>query len=202
MPHKNTNYNHVKPCYLARSIPEGHEAPPPMSGTCGSSKEWGATWLRACASSSLYHGRASSHTHDDVLRHRPSRVRRRPQVQYGLCRCSGQGIHPVQLPRAVFIAWSTGDAKCYGLVNAVSGPFGEQTRAAYWGVEWGICILRGATAGLAIGSRRGLGRAKQLSMVFLWVQDHVTSVRVCLGNVHTSENPRERARPALLRKRA
>ena len=43
-----------------------------------------------------------------------------------------------------------------------------------------------ATAGAAIGSRRGMGRVKHLNTIFLWVQDYVTSGTIIIEKVHTS----------------
>ena len=45
-----------------------------------------------------------------------------------------------------------------------------------------------ATAGAAIGSRRGLGKVKQIDTIFLWVQDIVARKRATVGKVHTSDN--------------
>lgn len=92
--------------------------------------------------------------------------------------CRGQSL----------IALSSGEAEYYGLVTAVSEALGEQSIAADWGIPLGITIQMDATAGLAIGSRRGHGRVKHLSTIFLWVQEFVTSGRVRIQKVHTSEN--------------
>ena len=51
-----------------------------------------------------------------------------------------------------------------------------------------IHILMDATAGKAIGSRRGLGKVKHLDTIFLWVQEHVTSGRITIGKIHTTMN--------------
>ena len=51
-----------------------------------------------------------------------------------------------------------------------------------------IHILMDATAGKAIGSRRGLGKVKHLDTIFLWVQEHVTSGRIAIGKIHTTMN--------------
>jgi hypothetical protein len=45
-----------------------------------------------------------------------------------------------------------------------------------------------ATAGAAIGSRRGVGRVKHLNTTFLWVQDYITSNRIKIVKVHTTAN--------------
>ena len=48
-------------------------------------------------------------------------------------------------------------------------------------------IYMDATAGVAIGSRRGLGRVKHIDTVFLWVQHLVTEGRIKLGKVSTED---------------
>ena len=45
-----------------------------------------------------------------------------------------------------------------------------------------------ATAGAAIGSRRGLGRVKHIDTCFLWVQDLITAGKIKVRKVHTTEN--------------
>ena len=45
-----------------------------------------------------------------------------------------------------------------------------------------------ATAGAAIGSRRGLGRVKHIDTIFLWEQDIVGRKLVTIGKKHTREN--------------
>ena len=44
-----------------------------------------------------------------------------------------------------------------------------------------------ATAGIVIGSRRGLGRVKHIDTVFLWVQALVTDGRITVGKKPTKE---------------
>ena len=57
-----------------------------------------------------------------------------------------------------------------------------------FGLKLEIHIWMDATAGVAIGSRRGLGKVKHIDTIFLWVQDYVTSGKCTLGKEHTSEN--------------
>lgn len=64
---------------------------------------------------------------------------------------------------------------------------GEKSVAADWGMIFGIRILMDATAGAAIGTRRGFGRVEYSSTV-LWIQGRITSGRIRLGKAHTSEN--------------
>ncbi len=45
-----------------------------------------------------------------------------------------------------------------------------------------------ATAGAAIGSRRGLGKVKHIHTVFLWVQQYVTKKLITISKVSTTDN--------------
>ena len=92
--------------------------------------------------------------------------------------CRGQSL----------IALSSGEAEFYGLVTACSEALGEQSIASNFGMKLGITILMDATAGAAIGSRRGIGRVKHLSTIFLWVQEYITSGKIRVQKVHTTEN--------------
>ena len=46
-----------------------------------------------------------------------------------------------------------------------------------------------ATAGIAMGSRRGLGRVKHIDTLFLWVQTMVTEGKISLGKKPPKEMP-------------
>ena len=56
------------------------------------------------------------------------------------------------------------------------------------GIKVKIHILMDATAGKAVGSRRGLGKVKHLDTIFLWVQEHVTSGRITIVKIHATMN--------------
>ena len=45
-----------------------------------------------------------------------------------------------------------------------------------------------ATAALAIGQRRGLGKVKHLDKIWLWVQEIVNQGKAKLEKVHTTKN--------------
>ena len=51
----------------------------------------------------------------------------------------------------------------------------------------GVHVWMDATAGIAIGNRRGLGRVKHVDTVFLWVQEKVTDGNMTTGKKDTSE---------------
>ena len=85
------------------------------------------------------------------------------------------------------IALSSGEAEYYGLVSCVSQLFGEISLAKDWQVIFTAKVWMDATAGIAIGSRRGLGRVKHIDTMFLWVQQVVNEGRVKLGKKDTTE---------------
>ena len=86
------------------------------------------------------------------------------------------------------IALSSGEAEYYGLVTGCSEGLGVVSLAKDFGVLLLLHIWMDATAGSAIGSRRGLGRVKHIDTVFLWVQEVVNRKRAVLGKVHASQN--------------
>ena len=92
--------------------------------------------------------------------------------------CRGQSV----------IALSSGEAEYYGLVTMACEAIGEQAMARGFGVRLPIKIWLDATAGAAIGSRRGLGKVKHIHTIFLWVQDKVANKELDIGKVHTSQN--------------
>ena len=71
--------------------------------------------------------------------------------------CEGQAV----------IALSSGEAECYGLVTATSQMLGLQSILLDWGWKFKAHVWMDATAGIAIGSRRGLGRVKHTDTAFL-----------------------------------
>ena len=92
--------------------------------------------------------------------------------------CRGQSV----------IALSSGEAEYYGLVSVISESLGFKSMAADFNVKVSIVVHMDATAGAAIGSRRGLGKVKHVDTAFLWVQEHVQKGTVVIKKVHTSLN--------------
>lgn len=92
--------------------------------------------------------------------------------------CRGQAV----------IALSSGEAEYYGLVSAASKALGGQSVARDLNVRLSIRIWMDATAGAAIGSRRGLGKVKHIHTVFLWVQQYVTQKLITISKVSATEN--------------
>ena len=92
--------------------------------------------------------------------------------------CRGQAV----------VALSSGEAEYYGLVSATSEALGDQSIAHDLNVRLSIRIWMDATAGAAIGSRRGLGKVKHIHTVFLWVQQYVTKKLITISKVSTTDN--------------
>ena len=66
------------------------------------------------------------------------------------------------------IALSSGEAEYYGLTGGLSAALGDFSLAEDWSVKLAAHAIMDATAGIAIGSRRGLGKVKHIDTVFLW----------------------------------
>ena len=56
-----------------------------------------------------------------------------------------------------------------------------------WGMSLKAHVWMDATAGLAIGSRRGLGKFKHIDIVFLGAQEVINSGRASVGKKDTRE---------------
>ena len=84
--------------------------------------------------------------------------------------CKGQAV----------IALSSGEAEYYGLVSATSQMLGLQSVLLDRGWKFNAHVWVDAAAGIAIGSRRRLGRVKHIDTVFLWVQAMVTGVKISI----------------------
>ena len=92
--------------------------------------------------------------------------------------CRGQSV----------IALSSGEAEFYGLVTMISESLGMQSYAADLDVALEIKVHMDATAGAAIGTRRGLAKVKHIDTAFLWIQEKVQKGVVVIHKVHTSLN--------------
>ena len=93
--------------------------------------------------------------------------------------CRGQAL----------IALSSGEAEYYGLVTGISEGLGVVSLARDFGIPLGLQVKMDATAGISIGSRRGLGRVKHFDIIFLWIQEVIADKRASLGKIHGKLNP-------------
>ena len=81
----------------------------------------------------------------------------------------------------------SGEAEYYGLVSITSEHLGMRSMCLDFGILVGIEAFLDATTGIAIGSRRGLGKVMHIDTVFLWVQDLVPEGKLRVGKQHTRE---------------
>lgn len=72
-------------------------------------------------------------------------------------------------------------------MSVASESLGLSSLLKDWGVQVRISICMDASAGIAMGSRRGLGKSKHVDTVFHWIQSYVTNGRIKLVKVHTSQ---------------
>ena len=63
-------------------------------------------------------------------------------------------------------------------MSTASNALGDVALAKDLGFRLEARVLMDATAGIAIGSRRGLGRVRHIDTMFLWVQSVVQSGRI------------------------
>ena len=85
------------------------------------------------------------------------------------------------------IALSSGESEYYGFTSGMSTALGDVSLAKDWNIRMEAHILMDATAGIAIGSRRGMGHVKHIDTVFLWCQQVVTSGRARISKRDTKE---------------
>ena len=94
--------------------------------------------------------------------------------------CRGQAV----------ISLSSGESEYYSLVSIMSESLGLQRLLKDWAVKVGYKIWMDAASGKSLGSRRGLGKAKHINTVFLWIQSYVTEGKVRIGKRHIRDASR------------
>ena len=85
------------------------------------------------------------------------------------------------------ISLSSGESEYYALVSAISEALGLKALMKDFGVLLKVGVRMDATAGIAMGSRRGFGKAKHIDTVFHGVQSYVPEGKIKLFKRHTSE---------------
>ena len=85
------------------------------------------------------------------------------------------------------VSLSSGEREYYALVSSASSLLGEVSTAKDWGLQTENEVYMDASAGIAMGSRRGLGKAKHVDTQYHWVQDRVAMRFFRLKKVGTDE---------------
>ena len=99
-------------------------------------------------------------------------IKTRKSVSGGVLMAGGCCIKTYSKGQGV-VSLSTGEAEYYSLVSGASNLLGEVSTALDWGVKTTNEVNMDASAGISMGSRRGLGKAKHVDTQFYWVQERV-----------------------------
>ena len=91
--------------------------------------------------------------------------------------CRGQAV----------IAISSGEAEFYSLVTLIAETCGLRSLAKDWNLNYRLAANVDATAAIGSVSRRGLGKAKHIDTIFLWVQEKVDQLKIVLKKQDTKD---------------
>ena len=86
------------------------------------------------------------------------------------------------------IATSSGEAELYALGSAISNGLGICAILSDLGAEVRLVVHMDASAGIAMASRRGLGRAKHIHVQYLWMQDLITKGEITVKKIAGETN--------------
>ena len=99
----------------------------------------------------------------------------------------GECCVQAQASNQAIIALFSGKAEYYALVSSAAYVLGDAAMAA----DMGVCVrpevFMDATAGIAIGQRRGLGHVRHVDVAFLWVQQVAEQGRITIPKRNTLE---------------
>ena len=71
------------------------------------------------------------------------------------------------------ISLSSGESEFHGIVKSAAISLGARSMLADFGTCADVVVRTDSSSGLAVGSRRGLGRLRHVQTRFLWVQQRV-----------------------------
>ena len=97
-----------------------------------------------------------------------------------MIKCWSKSQHVVSL--------SSAEAELYAAVKAATETIGVATLAKDLGMEYKVRVAVDATAAIGTLSREGLGKAKHISVQFLWLQERIREKQIAIEKVHTSAN--------------
>ena len=98
-----------------------------------------------------------------------------------MVKCWSKSQHVVSL--------SSAEAELYAGVRAASEMVGLASVAKDLGIECSLVLGMDATAAIGMLQREGLGKAKHLTIQYLWLQERLRGGEIKLLKVHTSVNP-------------
>ena len=113
-------------------------------------------------------------------------IKTRKSVSGGVLMAGGCCIKTYSKGQGV-VSLSTGEAEYYSLVSGASNLLGEVSTALDWGIKTVNEVNMDASAGISMGSRRGLGKAKHVDTQFHWVQERVAQKNFKIKKVGTND---------------
>ena len=113
-------------------------------------------------------------------------VKTRKSVSGGVLMAGGCCIKTYSKGQGV-VSLSSGESEYYALVSGASNLLGEVSTAKDWGLQPESEVFMDASAGIVMGSRRGLGKAKHVDTQYHWVQDRVAKRYFRLKKVDTGD---------------
>jgi hypothetical protein len=113
-------------------------------------------------------------------------VRNRKSVSGGVLMMGTSCLRFYTKGQAV-VSLSSGESEFYALVSGLSNLLGDYSLAKDFGHVFRLGVKQDASASIAMGSRRGLGKAKHIDTCFLWVQQYLASGQVRLSKVSTQD---------------
>ena len=86
------------------------------------------------------------------------------------------------------VATSSGESEFYGIFKAGSRLLGMIGISRDFGLERAPCLRADASAGIAMASRRGVGKVRHLHTQALWIQQQIADKRLTLHKERGDEN--------------
>ena len=106
----------------------------------------------------------------------------------GFCALLGEHCLATKCRHQSVIATSSGEAEFYALVSGFSRAIGLKQLLDDLRVKVSITVASDSTAGLTMQGRQGLGRAKHISVQFIWAQEVLAAGQIRLQKVAGVKN--------------
>ena len=107
------------------------------------------------------------------------------------CGCIMLGSHLLRAwsSTQAIIALSSGEAEYYALLKGASAGSGLQAIMDDVGVFLPMCLCTDSAAAKGIVQRRGLGKTRHISVIYLWLQHKVSQGEIQIKKVPGLSNP-------------
>ena len=99
------------------------------------------------------------------------------------------------------ISLSSGEAECYAMIKGASVGLGAQSMAQDLGLQVRVELKTDSSAAKGMALKRGLGKAKHISVCYLWLQERLARKELQVHKVSTLENRADLVTKVLSRER-